>query len=122
MELQVCELHSVGGGGGSGRISVASALPLPKGAAVIRFRTGCAFGNAVVTPAVLVDLISQKAGQRLAIAHLHRSNVRLNPASIPQPDWMKLRSIARMEGHLSVQRENGTGPWSGGLENRIDVS
>jgi radical SAM superfamily enzyme YgiQ (UPF0313 family) len=122
MELQVCELHSVGGGGGSGRTSVASALPLPKGAAVIRFRTGCAFGNAVVTPAVLVDLISQKAGQRLAIAHLHRSNVRLNPASIPQPDWMKLRSIARMEGHLSVQRENGTGPWSGGLENRIDVS
>lgn len=132
MELEVCEIEnnysSSSGGGGGGtksnttKTSVASALPLPEGAAVIRFRTGCAFGNAVVTPAVLVDLISQRSGQRLAIAHLHRSNVRLNPASIPQPDWMKLRSLARMEGHLSVQRGNGTGPWYGGLENRIDVS
>lgn len=125
MELEVYEVQNPVGTGtthSTTRTSVASALPLPEGAAVIRFRTGCAFGNAVVTPAVLVDLISQRSGQKLAIAHLHRSNVRLNPASIPQPDWMKLRSLARMEGHLSVQRENGTGPWSGGLENRIDVS
>lgn len=99
LEAEVC----------SGRKGVAAALPLPEGAAVIRFRSGCDNGNAVLSPAVLVDLLSQETGQKLAVAHLHRSQVALRAPTVPQPDWLKLRSLVRMEGHLGVARQFADG-------------
>ena len=58
----------------------------------------------------------------LNITHVHRSDISLRPPSVPAPDLTRLRSLCRMEGHLAAQRQfRGTGPWSGGLENRIDV-
>ena len=99
LEAEVC----------SGRKGVAAALPLPEGAAVIRFKSGCENGNAILSPAVLVDFLSQETGQKLAIAHLHRSRVILKPPTVPQPDWMKLRSVVRMEGHYAAQRAFNNG-------------
>lgn len=115
------------------------------------------------------------------LAHIHRSEIELRPMSVPQPDYLKLRSLCRccllppglmvagwlsrgegcsglaggcgvrgagppspawcsthsamlaltalthaasspsarrMEGHLGAAQQQGTGPWSNGLENR----
>ncbi|GAB4820873.1 hypothetical protein N2152v2_007919 [Parachlorella kessleri] len=65
---------------------------------------------------------SHSGGHRLNITHVHRSDISLRQPSVPAPDLTRLRSLCRMEGHLAAQRQyRGTGPWSGGLENRIDV-
>ena len=32
---------------------------------------------------------------RYALAHLHRSEIKLRPMTVPQPDWVKLRSLCR---------------------------
>ncbi|PSC72413.1 Radical SAM domain [Micractinium conductrix] len=55
---------------------------------------------------------------RYALAHIHRSDIRLRPMPVPQPDMLKLRSLCRMEGHLGAAQQAGAGPWSTGLENR----
>lgn len=57
-------------------------------------------------------------GGRYALAHIHRSDLRLRPMTVPQPDFQKLRSLLRMEGHLGAAQQNGQGPWTLGLENR----
>lgn len=114
MELEVC--HVAPG-------SMAATLPLPANATVLRFRTGCANGNPILTPGVLLSLLGKAAGEEYAVAHLHRSDIRLKEASVPRPDWLKLRSLVRMEGHLAAARQfSNSGPWAGGLEVRTEVS
>ena len=97
-----------------GRHRIAAALPLPPGAAVLRFRSGVDNGgNPALSPAVLVELLGRETGQQLAVAHLHRSNIELNAATVPEPDWVRLRSLLREDGHLAVQRNNtGQGLWA----------
>lgn len=52
------------------------------------------------------------------LAHIHRSDIALRPMAVPQPDFLKLRSLLRMEGHLAAAQRAGAGAWAGGLENR----
>jgi hypothetical protein len=65
---------------------------------------------------------SEEGGRHLSAAHVHRSDIRLRQPSVPSPDPDRLRSLVRMEGHLAAQRQfRGSGPWAGGLENRVDM-
>ena len=38
---------------------------------------------------------ANNSASRYALAHLHRSEIRLRPMTVPQPDWVKLRSLCR---------------------------
>ncbi|KAI3428063.1 hypothetical protein D9Q98_006447 [Chlorella vulgaris] len=61
---------------------------------------------------------SAAGGAAFVLTHIHRSDLRLKLPSVPQPDYLKLRSILRMEGHLAAAAQRGRGAWSTGLENR----
>ena len=89
--------------------------------AVVRLRTACANGNPVLTPAMALDMLNGGPGSSSssssssteddsssngaasgesgcgawALAHIHRSDLRLRPMSVPQPYWLKLRSLLR---------------------------
>ena len=122
---------------------------LPPGSAVVRLRTACAKGNPVLTPAMVLDMLNgtsssssvggssgaaeldssaglegaghSGSGGAWALSHIHRSDLRLRPMSVPQPDALKLRSLCRMEGHLAAAKAAGRGPWACGIEDRPDV-
>jgi hypothetical protein len=39
--------------------------------------------------------VAGSADAAFALAHIHRSDIRLRPMAVPQPDWLKLRSLCR---------------------------
>lgn len=41
---------------------------------------------------------SSGSGGAYALAHIHRSDIHLRPMAVPQPDWLKLRSLCRWAG------------------------
>ena len=89
---------------------------------VLRFSTQCAAGNPVLNPrAVVAMLNSVGSGGHWAVAHVHRSDLALAQPAVPPSDYLKLRSLLRMDGHHAAQAQFGSGPWVGGLERRIDV-
>lgn len=110
------------------------------GSALLRFRTACALGNPLLSPAAVLGMLNAVGGVGgeapapggsgsdgdgdgsvgpWALAHVHRSAIVLRAPSRPRPDAQKLRSLVRQEGHLAAARAfGGRGPWAGGLENR----
>lgn len=104
------------------------------GSAALRFRTACAFGNPLVTPAVLLGMlnsvgtISSSSGNGSAttsrrdgngqatgedtssgagpwsLRHIHRSDMTLRPPAAPKVDQQRLRSLLRQEGHLAAAK------------------
>ena len=93
---------------------------------MIRYRSGCESGNATLSPSVLIQIINETQGfstdgTKLSVGRLHRSRVVLKPPTPCEPDWLKLRSLLRQDGHVAAQKEfSKSGPWAGGLENRTD--
>ena len=86
---------------------------------VVRFRTRCSNGNPELSPATLVELLGRYSGHVLERKHVHRSDIEMAPPAPPQPDWNRLRSLARMEGHLAAEAIfRRTGAWAKGLEHR----
>jgi radical SAM-linked protein len=103
LELGVCG----GGGGGGGRRRGAAVVPAAlAGAAgvVVRYRSAVDGGNPVLSPGTLCQLLADAAGEALEVGQLHRSDVALRAASAPEPDWQKLRSLLRQDGHLAAAR------------------
>jgi hypothetical protein len=86
--------------------------------AVIRFKSAMQYGNPALSPAAVAALLEKEMGLSMSILRMHRSSVSLRPPSQPKVDVLRLRSLARMEGHLAVRKQFGLGAWSGGLENR----
>lgn len=86
--------------------------------AVIRFKSAMQYGNPALSPAAVVALLEKEMGMSMSILRMHRSSVSMRPPSQPKVDVLRLRSLARMEGHLAVRRQFGLGAWSGGLESR----
>lgn len=112
------ELEVVSPSDGQGQRALPPVIPAVSGTAMLRYRTGCDFGNPVISPAVLVELLGHAARAGWRPGMLHRHTVALRKPTVPKPDWLRLRSLLRMEGHLGVQQQFGGGPWANGLENR----
>lgn len=118
LELKVCEKDSLSS-------DVASVLPIPPGSNVLKFRTACENGNPVLSPSTIVgfvfDTASKEESEKM-IFHVHRSDIELRPSTIPKPDYLKLRSLIRMEGHLAAAKLfRNDGVWAHGIENRVDM-
>jgi hypothetical protein len=95
------------------------------GLLAVRFRAACEGGNPLMSPADLAEMLSSLAGDGAdySVAHVHRSEIALRPATAPRPDMAKLRSLLRQEGHLAAAKIfSNSGPWAGPLETRISVS
>lgn len=88
---------------------------------VHRFRSGKKKDNNVLSCDLVVKMLSAAAGCNLRLVHVHRSDIAFaEPKPLPMDETarLKLISLTRWEGHVSLKQRFGMGPWANGLENR----
>lgn len=103
--------------------AICATIPSRDDAMIVRFRCSCINGNPSVSPDLFVKALSELSSSKLCLSHVHRSQIEFHSPAIPKPNMDRLKSVVRMEGHLAAAKLfSNSGPWSGGLENRIDVS
>ncbi|GIM16477.1 hypothetical protein Vretimale_19112 [Volvox reticuliferus] len=89
--------------------------------AVIKYASGKKEDNNVLSPERVVSMLASVAGAKLELVHCHRSAISLlkpSPAAVSDTQQQILRSLLRWEGHVSLKRRFGLGPWAVGLEHR----
>lgn len=105
-------------------LEIIKSLPLRPNTSVIRFVSSIANGNPAISPEIFVQALSSQSSNAdtMSVVHIHRSKINFREPTPPKPSMDRLKSLVRMEGHLAAAKVfSNSGPWAGGLENRVDL-